>query len=311
MSNLLKVARTQLIKQKASELGFFHCSISQVEFLEQEAKQLEDWLIKTYHGKMAYMENHFDKRLNPGLLVEDSKSVITLLFNYYTDNQQLDLTAPKISKYAHGEDYHFVVKDKLKLLLEFIQTAIGEVHGRAFVDSAPVMDKAWAKKSGAGWMGKHSNIINKQNGSFFFIAELIIDLDLEADGPIKDYCGTCTKCIDACPTDAIVQPYVVDGSKCISYLTIELKDALLPSEFRNKMDNWMFGCDICQDVCPWNRFSKPNNEPRFEPHKDLLKLQRHEWTELTEELFQELFKISPVKRTKYEGLKRNIQFLVD
>jgi epoxyqueuosine reductase len=311
MANLLKITRAQLIKQKATELGFFHCSISQVEFLEQEAKQLEAWLTRSYHGKMAYMENHFDKRLNPALLVEDSKSVITLLFNYYTEKKQLDPTAPKISKYAFGEDYHFVVKDKLKQLLEFIQATIGEVHGRAFVDSAPVMDKAWAKKSGAGWMGKHSNVINKEQGSFFFIAELIIDLELEPDGPIKDYCGTCTRCIDACPTDAIVQPYVVDGSKCISYLTIELKDALLPAEFRHKMDNWMFGCDICQDVCPWNRFSKAHNEPRFEPHQDLLNLQKHEWHELTEDLFNELFKVSPVKRTKYEGLKRNIKYLAD
>jgi epoxyqueuosine reductase len=311
MANLLKITRAQLIKQKATELGFFHCSISQVTFLEQEAKQLEAWLTRSYHGKMAYMENHFDKRLNPALLVEDSKSVITLLFNYYTEKKQLDPTAAKISKYAFGEDYHFVVKDKLKQLLEFIQATIGEVHGRAFVDSAPVMDKAWAKKSGAGWMGKHSNVINKEQGSFFFIAELIIDLELEPDGPIKDYCGTCTRCIDACPTDAIVQPYVVDGSKCISYLTIELKDALLPTEFRHKMDNWMFGCDICQDVCPWNRFSKAHNEPRFEPHQDLLNLQKHEWHELTEDLFNELFKVSPVKRTKYEGLKRNIKYLAD
>jgi epoxyqueuosine reductase len=309
MANLLKITRAQSIKKKASELGFFHCSISQVDFLEQEAKQLEEWLNHSYNGKMAYMENHFDKRLNPALLVEDSKSVITLLFNYYSDKKQVDSTAPKISKYAFGEDYHYVVKDKLKQLLEFIESTIGEVHGRAFVDSAPVMDKAWAKKSGAGWMGKHSNIINKQNGSFFFIAELIIDLELQPDGPIKDYCGTCTRCIDACPTDAIVQPYVVDGSKCISYLTIELKDALLPAEFRHKMDNWMFGCDICQDVCPWNRFSKAHNEPRFEPHQDLLNLQNHEWHDLTEDLFNELFKVSPVKRTKYDGLKRNIRFL--
>jgi epoxyqueuosine reductase len=258
---------------------------------------------------MAYMANHFDKRLDPRLLVDDAKTVISLLFNYYTDQQQSDPEAPKISKYAYGEDYHHVIKDKLKELIAFIRLEIGEVNGRGFVDSAPVMDKAWAKKAGLGWIGKNSNLIHPKTGSFFFIADLIIDLELEADGPIKDYCGTCTKCIDACPTDAIIEPYVVNGSKCISYLTIELKDELLPKEFIGKMDNWMFGCDICQDVCPWNRFSVLHNEERFEPHPDLLDLKKQDWMDLQEEGFQLLFQKSPVKRTKFQGLKRNISFL--
>ena len=299
----------QLITNKAHELGFFHVGFSTADFLEEEAPRLEKWLNKHHHGEMAYMANHFDKRLDPRLLVEDAKSVISLLFNYYTDQQQSDPEAPKISKYAYGEDYHFVIKDKLKELLAFIQEEIGEVNGRGFVDSAPVMDKAWAKKAGIGWIGKNSNLIHPKKGSFFFIADLILDLKIEADGPIKDYCGTCTKCIDACPTDAIIEPYVVNGSKCISYLTIELKDQLLPKEFEGKMDNWMFGCDICQDVCPWNRFSVLHNEERFEPHPDLLDLKKQEWMDLQEEGFQILFQRSPVKRTKYKGLKRNITFL--
>lgn len=304
-----KSKNTTLIKQKAAELGFFFCGISKAEFLEEEAKHLETWLKRTYNGKMGYMENHFDKRLDPRLLVEDSKSVVSLLMNYYTEEQQLDKTAPKLSKYAFGEDYHFVIKDKLTELFLFIQTEIGEVNGRVFVDSAPVMDKAWAKKAGLGWIGKNSNLINPKNGSFFFIAELILDLDLEYDGPIKDYCGTCTRCIDACPTDAIVEPYVVDGSKCISYLTIELKDALIPEEFNGKLDNWMFGCDVCQDVCPWNRFSKQHTEPRLNPLSGILQLSQSDWKDLTQEIFTELFKISPIKRTKYAGLMRNIQSL--
>ena len=299
----------QLITNKAHELGFFHVGFSTADFLEEEAPRLEKWLNKHHHGEMAYMANHFDKRLDPRLLVEDAKSVISLLFNYYTDQQQSDPEAPKISKYAYGEDYHFVIKDKLKELLAFIQEEIGEVNGRGFVDSAPVMDKAWAKKAGIGWIGKNSNLIHPKKGSFFFIADLILDLKIEADGPIKDYCGTCTKCIDACPTDAIIEPYVVNGSKCISYLTIELKDQLLPKEFEGKMDNWMFGCDICQDVCPWNRFSVLHNEERFEPHPDLLDLKKQDWMDLQEEGFQILFQRSPVKRTKYKGLKRNITFL--
>ena len=304
-----KSKNTTLIKQKAAELGFFFCGISKAEFLEEEANHLETWLNRTYNGKMGYMENHFDKRLDPRLLVEDSKSVVSLLMNYYTEEQQLDKTAPKLSKYAFGEDYHLVIKDKLTELFLFIQTEIGEVNGRVFVDSAPVMDKAWAKKSGLGWVGKNSNLINPKNGSFFFIAELILDLDLDYDGPIKDYCGTCTRCIDACPTDAIVEPYVVDGSKCISYLTIELKDALIPEEFNGKLDNWMFGCDVCQDVCPWNKFSKQHTEPRLNPLTGILEMSKTDWTDLTQEIFTELLKISPIKRTKYAGLMRNINSL--
>jgi epoxyqueuosine reductase len=300
---------TRLIKQKATDLGFFYCGISKAEFLEEEAHNLEVWLKKSYNGKMGYMENHFDKRLDPTLLVDNAKSVVSLLLNYFPENQDLESDSLKISKYAYGEDYHYVIKDKLKEFLQFIQDEIGEVGGRVFVDSAPVLDKAWAKRSGAGWMGKNTNIIHPKEGSFFFIAELILDLDLEHDGPIKDYCGTCTRCIDACPTDAIVQPYVVDGSKCISYLTIELKDAVLPDYFKGKMDNWMFGCDVCQDVCPWNRFAKPNQEPRFKPNSELIKLSTSDWQEITQDLFEELFKVSAVKRTKVEGLKRNINFL--
>jgi epoxyqueuosine reductase len=299
----------QLITRKAHELGFFHVGFSTADFLVEEAPRLETWLNKNHHGEMSYMANHFDKRLDPRLLVDDAKTVISLLFNYYTDQQQSDPEAPKISKYAYGEDYHYVIKDKLKELLAFIQTEIGEVNGRGFVDSAPVMDKAWAKKAGLGWMGKNSNLIHPKKGSFFFIADLILDLKIEADGPIKDYCGTCTKCIDACPTDAIIEPYVVNGSKCISYLTIELKDELLPKEFEGKMDNWMFGCDICQDVCPWNRFSVLHDEQRFMPHPDLLDLKKQDWMDLQEEGFQILFQRSPVKRTKFKGLKRNITFL--
>jgi epoxyqueuosine reductase len=299
----------QLITRKAHELGFFHVGFSTADFLEEEAPRLESWLNKNHHGEMSYMANHFDKRLDPRLLVDDAKTVISLLFNYYTDQQQSDSEAPKISKYAYGEDYHYVIKDKLKELLAFIQTEIGEVNGRGFVDSAPVMDKAWAKKAGLGWIGKNSNLIHPKKGSFFFIADLILDLKIEADGPIKDYCGTCTKCIDACPTDAIIEPYVVNGSKCISYLTIELKDELLPKEFEGKMDNCMFGCDICQDVCPWNRFSVLHTEERFTPNPDLLDLKKQDWMDLQEEGFQILFQRSPVKRTKFNGLKRNITFL--
>ena len=297
------------ITNKAYELGFFHVGFSKADFLEEEAPRLENWLNKNHQGEMAYMANHFDKRLDPRLLVDDAKTVISLLFNYYTDQQQSDPDAPKISKYAFGEDYHHVIKDKLKELIAFIKLEVGEVNGRGFVDSAPVMDKAWAKKAGLGWIGKNSNLIHPRTGSFFFIADLIIDLELEADGPIKDYCGTCTRCIDACPTDAIIEPYLVNGSKCISYLTIELKDELLPKEFEGKMDNWMFGCDICQDVCPWNRFSSLHNEPRFIPHPDLLDLKKQDWMDLQEEGFQLLFQKSPVKRTKFHGLKRNMSFL--
>ena len=298
----------QLIKDKATELGFFYCGFSKADFLEEEAPRLENWLNLNYQGKMSYMANYFDKRLDPRLLVDDAKTVVSLLLNYYQEEKQHS-ESPKISKYAYGEDYHTVIKDKLKELIQFLKENVGDVNGRAFVDSAPVMDKAWAKKSGLGWIGKNSNLIHPKEGSFFFIAELIIDLEIEPDGPMKDYCGTCTKCIDACPTEAIVQPYVVDGSKCISYLTIELKDELLPSEFKGKMDNWMFGCDICQDVCPWNRFSKITQEPRFKPNPLLLELNSSEWKELNEEVFNQMFRLSAVKRTKFNGLKRNIKFL--
>ncbi len=300
---------TLLIKQKAKELGFDFCGISEAGFLEEEAPKLEKWLKANHQGKMQYMENHFDKRLDPRLLVEDAKSVVSLLFNYYPSQRLPEgVNDLKLSKYAYGTDYHFVVKEKLKAFLEYIQEEIGEVGGRAFVDSAPVMDKAWAKKGGLGWIGKNSNLINKKQGSFFFIAELILDLPLEPDGPVKDYCGTCTRCVEACPTDAIIEPYVVDGSKCISYYTIELKEAI-PVEAQNKFENWFFGCDICQDVCPWNRFSKPHQEPQFNLHPDLANFTKNDWEEITEEVFQTIFRKSPLKRTKYVGLKRNIEFL--
>jgi epoxyqueuosine reductase len=277
--------------------------------LEKEAPRLEKWLSENKHGQMKYMENYFDKRLDPNLLVDGAKSVISLMYNYYPNQKQRD-DAPKISKYAYGKDYHEVIKDKLNEFLSSIKENIGEINGRVFVDSAPVMEKAWAAKSGLGWIGKNSNLISKESGSFYFLAELIIDLELVYDGPIKDYCGTCTKCIDACPTQAIVEPYVVDGSKCISYLTIELKENI-PTEFKNKMDNWTFGCDVCQDVCPWNSFSKPHKEPLFNSTNNLLDLTENEWKEMTEETFRTVFKNSAVKRTKYSGLKRNLLFIRD
>jgi epoxyqueuosine reductase len=306
---LNKQAYSDMIKTEAQNLGFMFCGIAKAEFLEQEAPRLEDWLKKGMHGEMQYMENHFDKRLDPRLLVDGAKSVISLGLNYYTDNDQQDLLAPKISRYAYGADYHHVIKDKLKLLLNTINEKIGEVGGRAFVDSAPVLDRAWAKKAGMGWIGKNGNLINKKAGSFFFLAELIIDLELEYDiEPTADHCGSCTRCIDACPTDAIVGPYIVDGSRCISYLTIELKNEI-PTEFKGKMDNWMFGCDICQDVCPWNKFSVLHNEPSFIPHTELLGMKQTDWEDITHETFQKVFKNSAVKRTKFDGLKRNIEFL--
>ena len=301
--------RTDLIKTEAKRLGFMECKISKAGFLEEEAPRLEEWLANGSHGKMSYMENHFDKRLDPTKLVEGAKSVISLSLNYYSTETRSDIDAPKISMYAYGRDYHKVIKAKLKALINYIHEEIGEVGGRAFVDSAPVMDKAWAVKSGIGWMGKHSNVLSKKTGSFYFISELILDLELSADSPVTDHCGKCTACIDACPTGAIIKPYVVDGSKCISYFTIELKDEIFPKEYHGKFDDWVFGCDICQEVCPWNRFSKQHKEPDFYPHKDLLNLTKREWEELTEDVFQELFKGSAVKRTKYQGLKRNIGFL--
>ena len=298
-----------MIKAEAKKLGFMFCGIAKAGFLEEEAPKLEKWLKNNMHGEMQYMENHFDKRLDPRLLVDDAKSVISLGLNYFTENEQVDPSAPKISKYAYGEDYHYVIKDKLKRLLDFINEQIGEVSGRAFVDSAPVLDRAWAKKAGLGWIGKNTNLINKKAGSFFFLAELIVDLELEYDiEPTADHCGSCTRCIDACPTDAIVAPYVVDGSRCISYLTIELKNEI-PNEFKGKMDDWMFGCDICQDVCPWNKFSVLHQEPSFNPHPELLGIDKREWEDITGEIFQKIFKNSAVKRTKFAGLKRNIEFL--
>ncbi|WP_341216487.1 tRNA epoxyqueuosine(34) reductase QueG [uncultured Wocania sp.] len=302
-----KLNYSNIIKTEAKRLGFLSCGISKANFLEEEAPRLEKWLNNNMHGQMQYMENHFDKRLDPRKLVEDSKSVISLLLNYYPSEQQND-DSFKLSKYAYGEDYHFVIKEKLKSLLHFIQDEIGEVHGRAFVDSAPVLDKAWAAKSGLGWIGKHSNLLTQQVGSFYFIAELIIDLDLEYDSATTDHCGTCTACIEACPTEAITEPYVVDGSKCISYFTIELKENI-PTEFKGKMDDWIFGCDVCQDVCPWNRFSKSHSEPLFKPHPELLSMTKKDWEEITEDTFRKVFQKSAVKRTKFSGLKRNINFL--
>ena len=298
---------TDFIKAEAKRLGFMSCGISKAGFLEEEAPRLEKWLNENRHGQMQYMENHFDKRLDPTLLVEGSKSVISLLLNYYPEQKQESETY-KISKYAYGQDYHFVIKEKLKELLYSIQETIGEVGGRAFVDSAPMLDKAWAAKSGLGWIGKNSNLLSKQVGSFFFIAELVVDLDLEYDHAVTDHCGSCTACLDACPTQAIIAPYVVDGSKCISYFTIELKDNL-PESMKGSFNDWAFGCDVCQDVCPWNRFSKPHREPLFNPHPDLLSLTKKDWEEITEDTFRAVFKNSAVKRTKFAGLQRNINFL--
>jgi epoxyqueuosine reductase len=298
---------SQIIKAESKRLGFLSCGISQAGFLEEEAPRLENWLNNQMNGQMSYMENHFDKRLDPTLLVDGAKSVISLLLNYYPSELQNE-NSYKISKYAYGQDYHHVIKEKLKELLHFIQTEICEVSGRAFVDSAPVLDKAWAAKSGLGWVGKNSNLITQKVGSFYFIAELIIDLELEYDSSTTDHCGSCTACLDACPSEAIVAPYVVDGSKCISYFTIELKDNL-PQEMKGKFDDWMFGCDVCQDVCPWNRFSKPHNETLFQANSDILNFSKSDWEEITVDTFQKVFKNSALKRTKYDGLLRNINFL--
>ena len=299
---------SESIKSKAKALGFLSCGISKADFLEEEAPRLEQWLNQNYHGEMAYMANHFDKRLDPRVLVPGAKSVVSLLLNYHTEEKQTDIEAPKIASYAFGEDYHNVIKNKLKQLMSFIHQEIGEVQGRVFVDSAPVMDKAWAAKSGLGWIGKNTNLISKKAGSFFFIAELILDLELEHDLPATDHCGSCTACIDACPTDALLAPYQIDGSKCISYVTIELKNEI-PTDFQGKMDNWAFGCDVCQTVCPWNRFATPHSEPAFNPPAELLSLSKNEWEEMTQEVFSVIFKNSAIKRTKYKGLKRNIKFL--
>ncbi len=304
-----KEVYTRMIKEEANRLGFISCGISKAEFLEEEAPRFEKWLNSRMHGSMQYMENYFDKRLDPTLLVDGAKSVVSLLYNYFP-KKKLDTNQNiKISKYAYGEDYHFVIKDKLKELMYFIQNNIGDVNGRIFVDSAPVMDRAWAKKSGLGWIGKNSNLLTKKVGSFYFIAELIIDLECEYDHiTIKDACGSCTQCIDACPTGAIEEPKVVNGSKCISYFTIELKEAI-PKEMKDKFDGWAFGCDVCQDVCPWNKFAQPHNEQRFDPNPIIFDMTDRDWIEITEKVYRELFKKSAVKRTKFLGLKRNIDFV--
>lgn len=299
---------SRFIKTIAAELGFSYCGISEATFLESEAPRLEAWLQRGHAGQMKYLEENFDKRLDPRLLVPGAKSVVSLIYNYYPEKSLSGGSDLKIAKYAYGEDYHFVIKDKLKVFIERLREKIGEVNGRAFVDSAPVHERAWAQRAGLGWVGKNSLLLNKSMGSFFFLAELILDLELEFDGPVKDYCGTCTACMDACPTEAIPEPYMVDGSKCISYFTIELKEEI-PAEVKGKFENWIFGCDICQDVCPWNRFSKPHQEPRFLPHPDLEKMKKEDWQEISEEVFQKLFRKSAVKRTKLPGLQRNIRFV--
>ena len=299
---------SQLIKDHAKRLGFLSCGISNAGFLEDEAPRLEQWLRQGHHGSMSYMERNFDKRLDPTKLVPGAKSVVSLLYNYFPKESQLDKSAPKISKYAYGKDYHTVIKDKLFELMHLLQEEVGEIHGRVFVDSAPVLDKAWAAKAGLGWIGKHTNLISKQAGSFYFIAELIMDLSLEQDAPVTDHCGSCTACIDACPTQAIVAPYQVDGSKCISYFTVEIKEAI-PQEVKGQFDNWAFGCDVCQDVCPWNRFSTPHQEPQFEPSPKLLQMSKGDWHEITEAVFDRLFAESAVQRTQFSGLKRNLDFL--
>ncbi|EAZ81696.1 tRNA epoxyqueuosine(34) reductase QueG [Algoriphagus machipongonensis] len=298
------------IKSTAKRLGFDFCGIAKAEFLEEEAPRLEEWLSRNYNGEMGYLANHFDKRLDPTKLVEGAKTVVSMVYNYYPEKKLPESSEDiKLAKYAYGEDYHFVIREKLNEFLKILREEIGEIDGRGFVDSAPVMERQWAKKAGLGWLGKNSLLLNRQMGSFFFLAELIIDLEVTPDTPLaKDYCGTCTACIDACPTDAIVDHGVIDGSKCISYLTIELKDAI-PSEFQGKMENWAFGCDICQDVCPWNRFSKPHQEAKFQPHPELAEFTHRDWQEITEETFRKVFKKSAVKRTKLAGLKRNVDFL--
>ncbi len=300
---------TEIVKKQAARLGFDYCGIAKAEKLDEDARRLEQWLNKGMQGNMQYMENYFDLRTNPSLLVPGAKSVITLLLNYYPPHLQ-DNAAPKIAKYAYGKDYHEVIREKLNTLQQAMKEEMGEINGRGFVDSAPVLERAWAQKSGLGWIGKNGNLINTKSGSFFFIATLIIDAELEYDAPIaKDYCGTCTRCIDNCPTGAILPDKVIDGSRCISYFTIELKDALMPETMKGKFDNWMFGCDVCQDVCPWNRFSKPNNEIEFTPLPQILNFTSNDWEELAEENFKVIFKDSPLKRSKFAGIKRNLKFI--
>lgn len=305
----LRERHTQLIKEEARRLGFSHVGVARAAYMDEEARRLEYWLHRGMHGTMHYMANHFDLRVDPTRLVPGARSVISLLFNYFPAQQQQDAEAPKIARYAYGKDYHHVLKPRLKTLLTFIRDHIGQVEGRCFVDSAPVLERDWARRSGVGWVGKNTLLIHPRAGSYFFLAELIIDLELCYDAPVKDYCGTCRRCIEACPTDAIApEGYIVDGSRCISYFTIELREAI-PETFRGKFENWMFGCDICQEVCPWNRFAQPHTEPELEPHPDLLHLTKRDWEELTEEIFREVFRHSAVKRTKFSGLKRNIAFL--
>ena len=309
MLNTNQRQHSTLIKSLAAGLGFNYCGIAKAALLTDDAKRLEQWLAKGMQGNMQYMENHFDLRIDPTKLVPGAKSVITLLLNYFPEEQPYSET-PKIAKYAYGQDYHEVIRDKMKLLIGLIKEKIGEINGRGFVDSAPVLERAWAVKSGLGWVGKNGNLINKQQGSFFFIATLITDLQLEYDSPYaKDFCGTCTKCIDSCPTDAILPDKVIDGSKCISYFTIELKEALIPESMKGKFDNWMFGCDTCQDVCPWNRFSEGTKEEAFTPIPAILNFTFNQWEDLTEENFKEIFKHSPLKRSKYKGIKRNLHFI--
>jgi len=301
--------RTELIKRKAEALGFLGIGISRAEKMEPEAERLESWLNDNHHGKMGYMANHFDKRVDPTLLVPGAKSVISLSYNYFTEKEQSDNQAPKISKYAYGKDYHHVIKDKLHEFINWMRDEFGEINGRCFVDSAPVLERDWAKRSGLGWIGKHTLLLSKQRGSYFFLAEIICDLELEYDHPVMDHCGTCTRCIDACPTEAISPSgYILDARKCISYLTIELKDEI-PTEYKDHMEGWMFGCDICQEVCPWNRFSEEHQEPSFQPHPRLLDFNKEEWYEITVQVFKEVFKTSAVKRTKFSGLQRNLAFI--
>lgn len=298
----------RLIKTKAQKFGFQNCGVSKAGFLEEDAVHLENFLRKNYHGEMSYMENHFDKRLNPQLLVPDAKSVVSLSYNYFPSAEINKESGYKISKYAYGQDYHEIIKDVLRNMLTELVEEIGNFSYRIFVDSAPVLERSWARKSGVGWVGKNANLITRQHGSFYFLAEIICDLDLVPDHPTSDHCGTCTRCIDACPTDAIVNDKIIDGSKCISYATIELKNEI-PDYFEGKMEDWIFGCDICQDVCPWNRFAKPHAEPQFQPNDFLKNYEKSDWQDLTQEIFSDIFRKSPVKRAKFAGLKRNIEFI--
>lgn len=302
-------SHTAFIKQTATGLGFDFCGIAKAQFLNEDARRLETWLQKGMHGNMQYMQNNFELRVDPQKLVPGAKSVITLLLNYFPETTQ-NSNVPKISKYAYGRDYHEAIRKKLNEFLKIIKAAIGDFNGRGFVDSAPVLERAWAQKSGLGFIGKNGNLINKKAGSFFFIATLIVDIELIPDDAYaKDYCGNCTRCIDACPTEAILPDKVVDGSKCISYFTIELKDALIPEKMKGKFDNWLFGCDVCQDVCPWNRFASPHQMEAFKPLPQILEFTKKDWEEMTEESFKIIFKESPLKRSKYEGIKKNLKFI--